>query len=388
MTEQRRPRVLLVTRNLPPLVGGMERLNWNMANELSRWVDVRIVGPQGADRTVPKCIVVREAPAKPLWKCLWRMHQLARREAQMWQPNMVMAGSGLTAPAAHAAAAICGAHTAVYVHGLDVAVRHPVYQAVWFRAIRRMDHVIANSHPTAELCREIGVPTARIGIVHPGVDLPDLDALKDEGTRFRQQHSLGRRPLLLSVGRLSARKGLREFVTRAFPYIVSQCPDVILLIVGDSPRQALHAESQSPVSIQAAADAAGVGHHIRFLGVITDYAELGAIYLAANAHVFPVRDIPGDPEGFGMVAVEAAAHGLPTVAFATGGVVDSVANGRSGRLVPSNDYDALARAVVEQLRVSDLTKSDSIRFAGQFAWPIFGAALAEQLNLKSLPVRP
>src|SRR3546814_16851853 len=64
-----------------------------------------------------------------------------------------------------------------------------------------------------------------------------------------------------------------------------------------------------------------------FLGTITVDALLSVVYKAASAHIFPVREIPGDPEGFGMVAVEAAAHGVPTIAFATGGIVDAVAEG-------------------------------------------------------------
>lgn len=388
MTDRRRPRILIVTRNLPPLVGGMERLNWNMADQLSRWADVRVVGPAGAHAAAPQGIVVREAPLKPLWKFLWRASRIVRREARDWQPDMVLAGSGLTAPLAWLGAARCGARTAVYVHGLDVAVRHPVYRAIWIRALRRMDCVVANSHPTAELCKRVGITVDHMGIVPPGVDLPDLELLEGAGVEFRRRHGLEDRRLLLSVGRLSSRKGMREFVTHALPSIVEACPDVMLLIVGDAPRQALHATSQTPESIQEAADRAGVGRHIRFLGVITDYSELGAVYRASDLHVFPVRELPGDPEGFGMVAVEAAAHGLPTVAFATGGVVDAVADGISGRLVMPGQYDALAHAAIEQLREHVLTGSSAMRFARKFAWPSFGAALVDQLELAPLSASP
>lgn len=41
-------RILLITRNLPPLVGGMERLNWHMADELAKRAEVRVVGPVGS----------------------------------------------------------------------------------------------------------------------------------------------------------------------------------------------------------------------------------------------------------------------------------------------------------------------------------------------------
>lgn len=52
------PRILIVTRNLPPLVGGMERLNRHMADELSRChADVRLIGPRGAASAVVGCSI-------------------------------------------------------------------------------------------------------------------------------------------------------------------------------------------------------------------------------------------------------------------------------------------------------------------------------------------
>jgi len=399
MVELQRTRILLITRNLPPLVGGMERLNWHMAEELAKVADVRVVGPQSSAAVAPDGIDVREAPLKPLWRFLLRAQNLARREAASWRPDIVLAGSGLTAPLAWLAARACGARTAVYVHGLDVAVKHPLYRALWLPAIRRMDVVIANSRPTATLCRQIGVAAEHIAIVHPGVELPadeypnglrseplsHRERGRGEGSAndFRQHHGLGNRPILLSVGRLSTRKGLREFVTQALPRIVAAHPDVMLLVIGDAPKQALHAQAQTPESILAVANAAGVGGHLRFLGVITDYAKLVVAYRAADVHVFPVREIPGDPEGFGMVAVEAAVHGLPTVAFATGGIVDAVAEGRSGRLVVSGDYVGFADAVAQTLAERDGLREPSIAFAQQFAWPAFGAGVWKALQAEA-----
>ena len=379
MSEPNRPRILLVTRNLPPLVGGMERLNWHMAEELARIADVRVIGPAGSAALAPAGVDVREAPVKPLWKFLWRARQLARREARTWRPEIVLAGSGLTAPLARSAARQCSARTCVYAHGLDIAVAHPVYRALWLPAIRAADRVIANSHPTAALCRRAGVASDRIGIVHPGVDLPPSVQSGNQAADFRQRHGLGDRPLLLSVGRLSSRKGLREFVSNAMPRIVAARPDVLLLIVGDAPVQALHAQAQTRESIQAAADAAGVGGNLRFLGVITDYTELGSVYYAADVHVFPVREIAGDPEGFGMVAIEAAAHGLPTVAFAAGGVVDAVSKGESGHLVPVGDYAGFADSVIATLDQREELRDRSRDFARQFAWPEFGRAMEREL---------
>lgn len=413
----KRQRILLITRNLPPLVGGMERLNWHMAEELSRVADVHVVGPEGSAAIAPAGVTIVEAPLRPLWKFLSRARVLARTEARTWKPDIVLAGSGLTAPLVRSAARICSAQTAAYVHGLDLAVRHPVYRAIWLPALRRMDHIIANSRATADLCRGIGIDHSRIGIVHPGVDFPAVEPLslrerskgegpdsRDAASRslrntasfrtplsgdpestsasdgFRNRHQLAHRPLLLSVGRLSSRKGLREFVAYALPVIVAARPDVMLLIVGDAPKDALHAAAQSPDSIRAVAAEAGVADNLRFLGKVSDI-ELDAAFGAADVHVFPVREIAGDPEGFGMVAIEAAARGLPTVAFASGGVVDAVAEGQSGHLIEPGDYTAFADAVARTLAEREALRSSCVAFAQGFAWPRFGARLVAQLAI-------
>lgn len=359
----------------------MERLNWHMAEELSRHAEVRIVGPTGSAASAPAGIDVREVPLRPVWKFLLHAWLISRSEAHAWRPDIVLAGSGLTAPIVRGAAKLAGAKAVVYAHGLDVALQHPAYRAIWFPAIRRMDRVVANSSSTAQLCRDIGVSADRIGIIHPGVELPPpADAATDRSiAEFREREGLQARTLLLSVGRLSARKGMREFVGQALPRIVAARPDAILLIIGDAPTQALYAETQTPASIQAAADAAGVGRHIRFLGVITDFAELSVAYRAANVHVFPVRSISGDPEGFGMVAVEAAAHGLPTVAFATGGVLDAVSEGVSGQLIPPGDYKKLADTVCTLLGDGGVWAAGCTKFARGFAWEVFGTQLFEVL---------
>ncbi len=383
---QRRPRILLVTRNLPPLIGGMERLNWHIAQVLAELAEVRCIAPVGSAAMAPHGVKVTEVPLKPLWKFLWNARRSAHRLARSWRPDLIVAGSGLSALLVRSAARQCAARTAVYVHGLDLAVTHSIYRYVWLPAIRAMDHVVANSRATAGLAHRIGVSPSRLGIVPPGVHMPSISEKKlgaCAASEFRQRHGLGDRPLLLSVGRLSARKGLLEFVVHSMPHIVAAQPDVVLAVVGDAPKDALYAEAQTPDDIIAAASGLGLCQHLRFLGPITDDELLRALYTAANVHIFPVREIPGDPEGFGMVAVEAAAHGLPTVAFATGGVVDAVAEDRSGYLVKSGDYHALANAVLRVLHRRGAMGADCVAFAGQFAWPIFAQKLAAELFLNT-----
>lgn len=367
-------RILIITRNLPPLVGGMERLNWHMADELSKYAEVKVIGPQGSAELKPQSVSLSEAPLKPLPLFLFIAACKAVWFALRWKPDVILAGSGLTAPIVWLASKLCGAKSAAYLHGFDITVKDRVYQHLWTPTFKKLDSIIVNSTPTKRLAFAVGVPEKKISIVYPGVSLPEHAQPDAAIAAFRQQHGLEGKKIMLSVGRLTTRKGLKEFVEQALPTIVQQMPEVILLVVGEAPKNSLGAGIQTQEEIMQAAQKHGLVKHIKFLGVITDKTELATVYEAADVHVFPVRHIPDDPEGFGMVAIEAAAHGLPTVAFATGGIVDAVKHGESGYLVENNNYAELSALVVKVLLSPTNTDTTQI-FAQQFAWTSFGESI-------------
>lgn len=377
-------RILLITRNLPPLVGGMERLNWHMADELSKCAHVRVVGPKGAAALKPGNVEIREAPLKPLPLFLSIAFLKALWLALRWKPDVVVAGSGLTAPLAWLISRCCNTtRSVVYLHGFDITVRNRLYQRLWTPVFGKMDGIIVNSSPTRLLALAAGVPEAKISIIYPGVSLPEAPQSAENIAAFKRRHDLENKKILLSVGRLTTRKGLCEFVEHALPGIVAAEPNTALIVIGEAPKNSLGAGIQSVESIQEQAKKSGVAEHVHFLGVITDKARLAAAYEAADIHVFPVRYIPDDPEGFGMVAIEAAAHGLPTVAFATGGVVDAVQHGVSGYLAKENDYAEFCSHVIELLR-QPLAEDKAKDFAQTFEWGSFGDKVTDYLKMAAL----
>lgn len=375
-----RPLALLATRNFPPLLGGMEKVNQHLLAALQQAWCTALCGPVGCASYAPLQTEVKQSRVKPLPVflviTLWHAVRLAWRR----KPEWVIAGSGLTAPIAWLAARCAGGRAAVYLHGLDIVAPSHVYQWLWLPFIRRCDLAMVNSTNTARLAQASGVRPDRLQVLHPGVDLPTLDvkAARD----FRERHGLGQRPLLLSVGRLTQRKGLAEFVARTLPAVVSSYEGALLLIIGDEASNALHTRTGSERErIVAAARDAGVEKDLYFLGRC-DEATLSAAYQAADLHIFPVRELPGDVEGFGIVALESAAHGLPTIAFAVGGVSDAVRDGWTGTLVEPDDYDGLGKAVIRQLaqRHDESAIAVCRDFAADKAWPVFGERLRKLLG--------
>lgn len=343
---------------------------YHVARELSVEFEVALVGPRGAaDHMAGTVYSCPPAPLTRFLPCCVRKTWIARRSLH---PDLVFAGSGLTALPAELAAR--GTPRIAYVHGLDLVAPDRLYQRLFIPALRRCQTVIANSTHTRRLAQDHGVPEARIALLHPGVSLPKAGSPE---TRRRARLALGiseTTPVLLSVGRLTRRKGVLEFIERVLPSVIARFPETLCLIIGGDPEGAVRGHAMGE-SIGAAVDRMGLADRVRLLGTV-DEDRLETAYRAADLHVFPCQERREDVEGFGMVAVEAAAYGLPTLAFAVGGVADAVAHETSGWLVASGDYSGFTGVLLDYL--SGGRTIDAVRcaaFAREFSWLSFGVRL-------------
>ncbi len=165
-----------------------------------------------------------------------------------------------------------------------------------------------------------------------------------------------------------------EFLERVMPALVRAVPGVFLAVIGGEAVHSINADSRSQRQrIREAIGRLGLHEHVQLMGEQED-AMVRAAFFASRALIFPVLDQPGDSEGFGMVAVEAAAHGVPTVAFAVGGVVDAVADPETGSLIPSGDYSRMTEKLIEMCSGSEPEEVRRRRrdFAARFEWSQFG----------------
>lgn len=153
-------------------------------------------------------------------------------------------------------------------------------------------------------------------------------------------------PSLLHVARLVEKKGT-FYLIRAFAELVKRLPEARLNILGGGPLfDSLH---------KLAAEL-GVADQVTFLGV-QPHAEVRRQLMASSALVLPsVTAANGDAEGLGMVLLEAAAMGVPTVGTRHGGIPEAVRDGETGILVPERDVPALTEAMYTLLRDQGLRR--------------------------------
>ena len=163
--------------------------------------------------------------------------------------------------------------------------------------------------------------------------------------------------LIGAVGRLDPVKGI-EYLIDALPRIRSRIPNACLIIVGEPGPYA--AEQDYARSLKSRAGDLNLGEVVRFVGYRDDAPSIVA---ALDVLVVPSVRIPGErgttEEGFGRVAVEAMAAGVPVVATNTGGLPEVLAHGRSGFLVEDRDASALASSIIHILADRDLYRKYS-----------------------------
>ncbi|MFI6737618.1 glycosyltransferase [Nonomuraea sp. NPDC050451] len=193
----------------------------------------------------------------------------------------------------------------------------------------------------------MGVPGHVISIVPCGVD---LDHFTPEGPRADR----GTRPRVLSVGRLVPRKGV-DTVLRA----LREVPEAELLIAGGS------ADDPEAARLAGLAGAYGLADRVKVLGSVP-HDEVPALMRSADV----VVTVPWY-EPFGMVPLEAMACGVPVIASAVGGHLDTVDG--CGVLIPPRRPQALAHALRDLLeapqRAAELGAAGARRAGQRYGWP-------------------
>ncbi|MBP7829476.1 MAG: glycosyltransferase family 4 protein [Kiritimatiellae bacterium] len=323
-------KLLYITRKFPPAVGGMERMNACLVEALRPLADLHLVAWGRSQRGLPLFAVTAAARG---------IARLARRSAR---PDLICLGDAALSPLGVALGRAGRVPVAAIAHGLDVTFSRYGYPALVLPALRRCDRVICVSRYTASLCEARGVPSDRLRVIPNGIPpplpVPPRNAAR-EALRRKGWPIPGDEPLLVTVGRLVPRKGVAEFIRAGWPVLRSRFPEVHYAVIGRGPDEA---------AIRAAIADAGAAENVFMPGGVDD-ETVRLAYAAADLFLMPNRPVPDNPEGFGIVAMEASSYGLPVVATAVEGLTDAVQDGVNGRSVPPGDPAAFAQAAGDLL---------------------------------------
>jgi D-inositol-3-phosphate glycosyltransferase len=321
-------------------------------------VEVDLVGAGPAER-VPKDELLPWMPAFA--------HELRESWARE-RPDVVHGHFWMSGHAALMAARPLAIPVAQTFHALGSVKRRqqgakdtspPERASVEGRVAREVDHVIATcSDEVWELLR-LGVDRRRVSVVPCGVDLGAF------GPAGPVEARVPGRPRVVAVGRLVERKGFGNLITA-----LARVPGAELVLAGGPVREELRRDPQAR-RLLALARRLGVADRVDLRGRVSR-EDLPALLRSADV----VACVPWY-EPFGIVPLEAMACGVPVVATAVGGLIDTVVDGVTGVHIPPRRPDAIAGAIgallADPARRAELGRAGAER-ARRYAWDRVAAA--------------
>lgn len=385
--------IAFFAQDFPPRTGGTHVYNAELARRLhERGHGVRVFSWTRPDAPVPAADAAADA-AQPFPIHRQPFARPGRGIApdgvaealRDWRADVafVSGGSGAMSRVVHAAAA--QAPCVVSVHDLrDLGRRRGRFGRWRARArygFERATALTANSEHTRGRLLELGVPAAKVAIVHPGVDTQLFHPDRLAGEQARKELGLEGAAVLLTVSRLAPNKGHLQ-VLEALATLRRRFPALVYVIAGEGGMRG---------ALERRAAELGLAGAVRFTGRVPDVRPL---YHACD--VFVMASTPHGSggkagEGFGMAYVEAGACGKPAVASTSGGGGEIVVDGETGRVVDPEDALALAAALAELLEAPERARAFGERARARvlrFDWSHSAVALERVLRAAASGPRP
>lgn len=336
--------ILYLARKYPPSIGGMQRFNYKLATNLSKSMDLKLVSWGGTQAILPFIIIyfflasLYHCTTKPI-TCLYM-------------------SDALLSPLGIILRFLTKKPVITSVHGRDIAFDFPLYQFLVPRSLKKMNGVICVSQKLKSECIKRDIPEEIIYVIPNGItpeDFMPTERYKEHVKVIERQIncSINEKKLLLTVGRLVSKKGVNSFLLNIFPMILKENSDVIYLIVGNGP---LMNEIKKIIEKKGYKDTVFLIGHVEMNDEL-----LPNLYAMSDIFIMPNVVVKNDIEGFGIVAVESCAAGLPIVASEVDGITEAITNNENGILIPDMEYVQFANKVHELLNNDQLR----IKFANR-----------------------
>lgn len=317
-------KILFISRAYPPIVGGMENQNYELACHLSKIADVKIIANRRGKKFLP----------------IFLPYVLLRSLFLIRKFDVLFLGDGVLAIVGYLVKLFYGERRKVIcvLHGLDVTYPFWLYRRLWVgKFLPALDKLMAVGNETIRQSAKLGLSEEKFVFVPNGVN-PD----KHFGNYSRSDlervvgEKLEEKKALLTSGRLAKRKGIAWFVRNVMPKLNE---DVVYIILGNGPERK---------NIEKAIGEKKLGNRVKTLGYQSDEAR-DICFNAADVFVQPNTKVPGDMEGFGISVIEAASCKLPVIAANIEGLKDAIRNGENGFLVESGNVEAWIAKINELL---------------------------------------
>ena len=322
---------LIITRNFPPEVGGMQNLMWGLTNSLSKLNMVKVFADYHEnhiefDKKVSFSIERVKGP-KILrkYRKSFLINDFIKQNTKI---NCLIADHWKSLENINTnKKKICLIHSKEINHKKGSWLNKRV-----LNVLNNIDYVIANSNFTKNLAIDLGVLSEKIIVINPGIDpvykVPE-DLMKKAEDIFGAKKNR-----LITVSRFDKRKN-HEKVIMALRNLKEIYPDIIYLCIGYGDEEE---------NIKKLVEQLNLGNQVIFLKNISNDLK-NALVASSNIFIMPSIIDKKSVEGFGIAFVEAAQFGVPSIGGKDGGASDAIIHEKTGLICDGNSLEDISASV-------------------------------------------
>ena len=225
------------------------------------------------------------------------------------------------------------------------------------KAFKKTKFIIANSEYTKNLAVSMGLMESKIHIINPGTNYPV--EIEKEQTVIAKEIFGTSFPKIITVSRLDKRKN-HQNILMTIKNLIPTYPDIKYICIGDGDEKK---------NIENLREQLKLEKQVIFLPKVGEKLKI-ALLNEANLFLMPSIVYKKSVEGFGISFIEAGSYGIGSVGGIDGGEKDAIEDGRTGYLCDGNDLNSIYEVILkffqnENYKILGLQAKD---FSRKFKW--------------------
>ena len=351
---------LIVTRNFPPDVGGIQSLMGGLSENLLDHGPVKVFA--------------HEFPHANLYDNKSRMDIVRIRGLKLFRKyrkanlvnNFINEKSNIRAiivdhwkslellQAEHLnkAKTFCLLHSKEINHAIGSTTNKRLVKST-----NKANFIIANSHFTKDLAIKVGINSSKINIIFPGIQKPkNIENIFKDKAKSIMGDSF---PKIITVARLDKRKG-HDKILMLIKNLKPKFPKIKYVSIGFGDEENNLIKLSKELSLE---------HEVTFLKNIDENLKL-ALIAESNLFLMPSRIEKKSVEGFGISFTEAASYGIGSIGGKDGGASDAISHNKTGLICDGNDLDSIYESVINFFKDENYIKfgKNAKKFSEDFHW--------------------
>ncbi len=297
-----RNNLLFITRKYPPVVGGMEKYSYELYTYLSKHFNTNLIANRKTQKWFPFFFIYATI------KSLLIMHKY----------DYFYIGDPVLSPLGYLIKILSRKPVFLTVYGLDLTYKNFIYRNINLTLARKLDKIICISKNTKDIALKNGFENSKLKIINIGIDYENfnMDVMSKE--KWTKKYNINtNQKILITVGRLVKRKGVNWFIKNILNN--PELQNYHYYIIGNGKIKEKIISNIKRFNLKK---------NITILTNIDDFNR-NSFYAHSDLFIMPNIKVKNDLEGFGIVAIEAGAFGLPVFTSAIEGISDAIIPGKT-----------------------------------------------------------